>query len=167
MKITSLAVLTAMFIASLGLKVQAQESFSKAGSLNAAIHVNRNDVNVNALRHFLKNFSDAGSENWYATPDLVVALFTVRDISYRVDYNSRSGNWIETFRTYNEAGMSPDLKQSVKSSYYDYTIFQVQEIEQPLHPVNYIVHLSGKSKLINLRIYNGLIEEEQNFREAE
>lgn len=167
MKITSVAVLTAVFTMSLGLTGHGQDAISKAESLNAAVHVGRNDINVNALRHFLKNFNDAGDENWYATPDLVVALFTVRDVNYRVDYRRRNGNWIETFRTYNEAKMSPDLKQSVKSSYYDYTIFQVQEIEQPLHPVNYIVHLSGKSKLINLRIYNGLIEEEQNFREAE
>lgn len=63
--------------------------------------------------------------------------------------------------------MSADLKQSVKSSYHEYTIYQVQEIEQPLHPVNYIVHLSGKAKLINLRIYNGIMEEEQNFRESD
>jgi hypothetical protein len=63
--------------------------------------------------------------------------------------------------------MSPDLKQSVKSSYYDYTIFQVQEIEQPLHPLNYIVHLQGKGKLINLWIYNGQMEEWQNFKESE
>jgi hypothetical protein len=167
MKITSLAILTTMFTVSLVDTVQGQDAISKAESLNAAVHVTRNDVNVNALRHFVKNFNDAGVANWYATPDLVVVLFTVREVDYRVDYRRRNGNWIETFRTYNEAKMSPDLKQSVKSSYYDYTIFQVQEIEQPLHPVNYIVHLSGKSKLINLRIYNGLIEEEQNFREAE
>ena len=115
----------------------------------------------------LRNFNEASSEKWHATPDLVVALFSVRDIDYRVDYNNRNGNWIETFRTYGEAKMSADLKQSVQSSYYDYTIFQVQEIEQPLHPVNYIVHLSGRARLINLRIYDGQVEEEQKFKESE
>ena len=166
MKITSLAVLTVVFTISLSLTAQGQDEI-RTSSLNVAVHVTRNDVNVNALRHFMKNFNDAGNENWYSTPDLVVALFAVRDINYRVDYNIRNGHWIETFRTYSEAKMSSDLKQSVKSSYHDYTIFQVQEIEQPLHPVNYIIHLSGKSKLINLRIYNGLIEEEQNFKAAD
>ena len=165
MKITSLAVLTTVLTMSLGL-AQGQDAIIKAESLNTAARVGRNDINVNALRHFLKNFSDAGNENWYATPDLVVALFTVRDVNYRVDYRRRNGNWIETFRTYNEARMSPDLKQSVKSSYYDYTIFQVQEIEQPLHPLNYIVHLEGKARLINLRIYNGEMQEDQNFKQS-
>ena len=62
--------------------------------------------------------------------------------------------------------MSADLKETVRSSYHDYTIFQVQEIEQPLHPLNYIVHLEGKARLINLRIYNGEMQEDQNFRQS-
>lgn len=163
MKMIFFTGLVGMFILSISTAVKGQD---KNGSLNVAIQVSRNDVNVNALRHFVKHFNDASSENWYATSDFVVALFTARDINYRVDYNIRNGNWIETFRTYSEAKMSPDLRQSVQSSYYDYTIFQVQEIEQPLHPVNYIVHLEGKAKLINLRIYNGEIEEEQNFKQS-
>ena len=163
----SLVSLVGIFILSVSLTVEGQEGMRKPDPLEVAVLVNRNDVNVNALRHFARNFNDASSEKWLATPDLVVALFSFRDIDYRVDYNSRNGNWIETFRTYGEAKMSADLKQSVQSSYYDYTIFQVQEIEQPLHPVNYIVHLSGKARLINLRIYDGQVEEEQKFKESE
>jgi len=156
-----------IFVLSLSLSTNGQDAVNKMQPINTAVYVNRNDINVNALRHFAKNFNDASSERWYVTPDLLVALFSLRDIEYRVDYNIRNGNWIETFRTYSEAKMSPDLKQSVKSSYYEYSIFQVQEIEQPLHPVNYIVHLEGKAKLINLRVYNGEIEEEQNFKQSE
>jgi hypothetical protein len=167
MKKISLVSLVGIFIVLLGLIAEGQDVTSRTQPLNSAVHVNRSDINVNALRHFVKHFNEASSENWYATADLVVALFSLRDINYRVDYNVRNGNWIETFRTYSESKMSPDLKQSVKSSYYDYTIFQVQEIEQPLHPVNYIVHLEGRAKLINLRIYDGEIEEEQNFKQSE
>jgi hypothetical protein len=130
-----------------GLTAKGQDAISKIQPINTAVRVNRGDININALRHFVRNFNDTSSEKWFATRNLVVALFSFHDIDYRVDYNSRNGNWIETFRTYGEAKMSPDLKQSVQSSYYDYTIFQVPGIEQPLHPVNYIVHLSGKAKL--------------------
>ena len=164
MKNISLVSLVGIFIISLSLTAKGQDVNSKIQPINTAV---RGDINVNALRHFVRNFNDTSSEKWYATRNLVVALFSFHDIDYRVDYNSRNGNWIETFRTYGEAKMSPDLKQSVQSSYYDYTIFQVQEIEQPLHPVNYIVHLSGKAKLINLRVYNGQVEEEQNFKESD
>jgi hypothetical protein len=154
-----------MFIL-LSITTSGQDALGKIQPLNHAIRINRNDIKGNALRHFVKNFNDASAEKWYATPDLLVALFSFRDIDYRVDYSSRNGNWIETFRTYSEAKMSPDLKQAVRSSYHDYTIFQVQEIEQPLHPLNYIVHLEGKARLINLRIYDGEMQEEQNFKQS-
>jgi hypothetical protein len=158
--------LAGIFVTSLSLAVNAQDAIDKIQPLNVAVRVNRNDVNSNALRHFLKHFNDASTEKWYATRDLVVALFSFGDVDYRVDYNSRNGNWIETFRTYSEAKMSADLKEVVRSSYHDYTIFQVQEIEQPLHPLNYIVHLEGKARLINVRIYNGEMQEDQNFRQS-
>jgi|SRR5689334_5169888 len=167
MKKIFLVGLPGMFVLSLSLTAKGQDAINKIQPISTAVHVGRNDINVNALRHFAKNFTDASSERWYETRDLVVALFSLRDIDYRVDYNVRNGNWIETFRTYSEAKMSADLKQSVKSSYHEYTIFQVQEIEQPLHPVNYIVHLEGKAKLINLRIYDGEMQEEQNFRQSQ
>jgi hypothetical protein len=59
--------------------------------------------------------------------------------------------------------LPPDIREAVRSSHYDYNIFQVQEVEMPLHPVNYFIHLEGKTKLINLRIYDGEIEELQKF----
>ena len=167
MKKISLVSLTGIFIVSLSIPVKGQDAMSKIQPINTAVRVNRGEINVNALRHFVRNFNDTSNEKWYAAPHMFVALFSHQGIDYRVDYNNRNGNWIETFRTYGEAKMSPDLKQSVQSSYYDYTIFQVQEIEQPLHPVNYIVHLTGKAKLINLRVYNGQVEEWQNFKESE
>jgi hypothetical protein len=156
----------AVFVMS-GLTTRGQDAPRKIKALTTAVNVSRNDINVNALRHFAKNFNDASREKWYATRDLVVALFSFRDIDYRVDYNIRNGNWIETFRTYSEANMSPDLKQAVRSSYHEYNIFQVQEIEQPLHPVNYIIHLQGKARLINVRIYDGQIQQEQKFRQSD
>ena len=155
-----------VFVMSLGLTAKGQDPLSKIQPLTTAVNVNRNAINVNALRHFARNFNDASSEEWYTTRDLVVALFSVRDINYRVDYNIRNGNWIETFRTYSEANMNTELKQAVRSSYHEYTIFQVQEIEQPLHPLNYIVHLEGKARLINLRVYDGEMQEEQNFKQS-
>jgi hypothetical protein len=156
-----------VFVMSLRLTTRGQDVPSKIQPFATAVNVSRNDINVNALRHFAKNFNDASSERWYATTDLAVALFNLRDIDYRVDYNIRNGNWIETFRTYSEASMSTDLKEAVRSSYHEYIIFQVQEIEQPLHPVNYIVHLQGKARLINVRIYDGQIQQEQKFKQSD
>jgi hypothetical protein len=126
----------------------------------------RNDINVRAVRHFLRNFNNVSNEEWYDAPDRFVVMFTLNNIDYRVDYDKK-GNWIETFRTYDETKLPPDVSNIIKSSYYDYTIFQVQEIEMHLYPITYIIHLDGKTKLINLKVCNGEIEEWQNFNKPE
>jgi len=123
------------------------------------------NITLRAIRHFLVNFGEVSNEIWYSTPDMFVAMFRLSDIDYRVDYD-RKGNWIETYRTYDETKMSSDLRSSVKSSYWDYHIYLVQEIEQPRHPVTYIVHLENKTKLINLQVSDGVIFEWQKFSKS-
>jgi len=124
-----------------------------------------NNISTRAIRDFVMNFPEVPNETWFCTSDLFVAMFTLNDISYRIDYD-RKGNWIETFRTYNETNMPSDLRQNVKGSYYDYNIYLVQEIIQPFHPTIYIVHLDGKKKLINLQVCNGVIYEWQKFKKS-
>jgi len=123
------------------------------------------NITMRAIRHFLVHYGEVSNEVWYSTPDMFVAMFKLNDIDYRVDYD-RKGNWIETYRTYGESKMSRELRQSVKSDYWDYHIYQVQEIEQPRHPVTYIVHLENKTKLINLQISDGVILEWQKFNKS-
>jgi hypothetical protein len=122
----------------------------------------RNEINVKAVRRFLMYFDNVSNEEWYDAPDRSVAMFNLDGLRYRVDYD-KQGSWIQTIRTYDATKLPPDIREAVRSSYYDYNIFQVQEVEMPLHPVNYFIHLEGKTKLINLRIYDGEIEELQKF----
>jgi len=119
----------------------------------------RNDINVRAVRHFLKNFDNAANEEWYIAPDMVVVTFAINDISYRVDYD-KQGGWIETFRTYDWKKLPSAVREAVRSGYPDYNILLVQEVQMLMHPINYFIHLEGTHKLANLRIYDGEIEEE-------
>jgi hypothetical protein len=97
-------------------------------------------------------------------------MFILDDINYRVDYDKK-GIWLHTIRTYNENKLPSDVRHLVKSSYYDYNIIVVQEIEIPWEPFmdfptdlfTYIVHLEGKTKLINLRVSNGEMDEWEKF----
>ena len=122
----------------------------------------RNDISIKAVRHLLLNFDNVTNEEWIEAPDRSVVTFNVNDIQYRVDYD-KLGNWIQTIRTYDATKLPPNVRDAVRSTYYDYRIFQVQEVEVPLHPVNYFIHLENKTNLINLRIYNEEIEELQKF----
>ena len=177
--------LLGLLIATVSCKAQEEFAYSKTSSRKGATSYMRiiaenaadptyythydNDKITNitsrAIRHFLVNFSEVSNETWYSTPELFVAMFKLNDIDYRVDYD-RNGNWIETYRTYDETKMSPDLRQSVMSSYWDYHIYLVQEIQQLRHPVTYIIHLENKTKLINLQVSDGVVYEWQKFNKS-
>ena len=158
----------------LGVSVKAQMAFSKtspkknvpsylrSNTNNSSAPSYYNNISTRAIRHFVTNFAEVSNEKWYCTSNLFVAMFTLKGIEYRVDYDKK-GNWIETFKTYDQTRLPADIMQSVKSSYYDYNIFQVQEIEQPSFAPTYIIHLENKTKLINLQVRNGMIEEWQKF----
>jgi hypothetical protein len=121
-----------------------------------------NEVSSKAVRNFINKFKQASGETWFVTDGGFVVKFKQHGVETRADYDKK-GDWLYTIRTYDESGMSAELRHLVKSSYYDYNILQVQEIETPSDNFTYIVHLEGKTKLINLRINDGDMEEWQKF----
>lgn len=70
--------------------------------------------------------------------------------------------------TYNETKLTPEIRDKSKALLIIISSW-LREIEMPLHPINYIIHLEGKTKLINLRvyIYNRDIQEQQKFIKLE
>jgi hypothetical protein len=124
-----------------------------------------NEINSKAMRHFLTNFAEVSNEKWYFTPQMTVAMFKLNGTDYRVDYDKK-GEWIETYRTYDETKLSPDLRHAVNNLYPGYKIYLVQEIEQPPHPVVYVIHLEGKTKFIKLQVCNEVINEWQKFEKS-
>ena len=94
-----------------------------------------------------------------------VAMFNYNDMDYQVAY-TKKGNLLRTIRSYNEDNMPTDVRHIVKSTYYDYEITRVHEIEIPLNPITYVVQLLGKKELINLKIYDGEIEVLQKFNKS-
>lgn len=125
----------------------------------------RNNINPKAVRHFTKNFSEVTDEKWYYTEKMIVAIFALDGINYRIDYE-KNGDLFETIRTYDETKLSADLRQDVKDSYRGYNISLVQEIEQPPHAMVYVINLEGKTKLINLQVCNGIFYEWRKFNRS-
>lgn len=121
-----------------------------------------NVISSKAIRNFTKEFKQASDEAWFVVDGGFVVKFTQDGVETRADYNKK-GNWLHTIRTYDENKLPADIRHLVKSSYYDYNILQVQEIEKPSNAFTYIVHLDGQTKLINLKVINGEMEEWQKF----
>lgn len=121
-----------------------------------------NVINLKAIRDFTKEFKQAQDATWFVIDDGFVVKFKQNGIETRADYNKK-GIRLHTIRTYDESKLPTGIRHQVKSTYYDYDIVQVQEIEKPANAFTYIVHLEGKTKLINLRISDGDMEEWQKF----
>jgi len=144
------------------------DNISSAESSASKINVGtlqRSDIRAKAVRNFVRSYKNVSNEKWYNVQNGFVAMFILDDINYRVDYDKK-GNWLYTMRTYDENKLPPDVRHLVKSSYYDYNITVVQEIEIPMETFTYVVHLEGKTKLINLRVSNGEMDEWQKFEKS-
>jgi hypothetical protein len=59
-------------------------------------------------------------------------------------------NLIIMKNAYNETKPTPEIRDKSKALLIIISSW-LREIEMPLHPINYIIHLEGKTKLINLR----------------
>jgi len=122
-------------------------------------------VDPPVIRNFLRTYKDVSDEKWIEVKEGFVAMFKYNDIDYQVAY-TKKGNLVRTIRSYNEDKMSPELRHIVKSTYYDYEISRVHEVETPLNPITYFVQLVGKKELINLGVYDGETEVLQRFNES-
>jgi len=122
-------------------------------------------INRRVLKDLTKNFKEMSGENWYKTSYGFVVKFNSNHCGCRVDYDKK-GNRLYAIRTYNEGHLPEEVRQSVKAAYYEYTIALVQEIEMPRKNFTYIIHLDGKSDLINLRVHDGEMDELQAFEKS-
>jgi hypothetical protein len=124
-----------------------------------------NDVNTKALRDLKQTYKTVTNEKWYEMPDGFRANFTLNDIRYRLDYDKK-GSWLHTIRYYDETKLPAETRRLVASSYLDHTVTFVEEIEKPRNTLTYVIHLEGKTNWINLKVYNGEMEEFVKFNKS-
>jgi hypothetical protein len=116
--------------------------------------VARDEVNSRVVKNFIRSYKNVSNEKWYKLRDGFVTMFDLGGIGYQVAYGKK-GNWLHTIRSFDESGLSEDLRHMVKSIYYDCAINLVQQIDKPVDPTAYLIQLKSKTEIINLRIYDG------------
>ena len=115
-----------------------------------------NSVNIAAVRDFVKRFKEPADARWYKMTDgCLMVKFDVPAVNYRVVYTAR-GSWMYTLETYHEKDMPRDIRGIVKSTYYDYSISQVEQIDHVDGIATvYIVHLKDDTSWKTVRVCNG------------
>ena len=135
----------------------------KTGSVNSSPFTR---VNSAVMRNFLRTYVGVTNEKWIGIRDGFVAMFRLNDVDYQVAYDKK-GQMVHTIRSYGEAQLSSNMRHLIKSSYYDYNINLVQEIETPGDSLTCIIHLIGKTELIDLGITDGEMQVLQKFKRSE
>ena len=113
-----------------------------------------------ALKNFSKNFKGLENAEWSKIDNILKAQFTKDQVETTVFYNLK-GKWIANMRTYNEDKLPGDIRHRVRSNYYDYSIFHIQEITVR-DKTAYLVNIEDKNFIKTIRINpNGEMSEHQ------
>jgi len=132
---------------------------SSSSSTNADLNgVSVDYIAAKALKDFNKSFGNASAAKWYIVNAGYTTKFTQNEIQYRVDYDKK-GNWTGTMKSYDEKKLPPDVRATVKSVYYDYSIKWVKEITVPNYPnvIVYMIHIDDEKSFKNLQVIDGEI----------
>ena len=114
-----------------------------------------NDISTYASRDFLKRFKDPKDILWSHVNKGWVVTCTENGINTRTAYNL-AGSWVYTIKYYDEWKLPKDVRTLVKSTYFDYTITQVEEIVQQISTEpTYLVHLKDDKSWKNVLVSNG------------
>jgi hypothetical protein len=85
-------------------------------------------INGKVLIRFKRSYKEASGVKWFDYNSEYTAEFDANGVSTQV-YYSKKGQWQASVKNYSEGLLDQELKDIIKSRYYDYSIFHVQEIE--------------------------------------
>lgn len=89
----------------------------------------RNEINLRALRDFMNRYESPDSVFWYSTPGGGFESYFIKDgYGDRVMYD-KNGNWSYSLINYGEEKLSENIRETVKSEYFDFNIVLVQEVQ--------------------------------------
>src|SRR5258708_39008512 len=104
---------------------------------------------IKATGQFWNTFGESRGEKWYPLTNGFLAEFAEKNVQVKVVY-SKKGNWVYTLRQYSESELPAEVREQVKSRYYDDTITWVKEVIQPQNTV-YLIHIENVARYKQLR----------------
>lgn len=121
-------------------------------------------ISTKAIKNFTKTYKDASDASWFAIKDGYVAEFKRDGITTKVYYNPK-GIWIANLRCYLEDKLPRDIRHLVKSHYYDFNIFYVQEVTVGNETV-YLVKIEDKTSMKTIKVQDGEMTETEAFTKS-
>ena len=124
--------------------------------------VSINEINTKAVRNFDKEFKNATAVKWIKTSNGLFAAHFVSDgIQNLVCYNKK-GNYQCMLRYYKEEKLPSEVRHLVKSSYYDFDIYLVTEVDIN-GKVAYVVKMEDKTSWKTIKVVDGEMETMEEY----
>jgi hypothetical protein len=120
------------------------------------------EVNDRVVKKFTKQFAEATDVVWAKTNNGFIARFTSNGIQSWA-FLTKGGNCLSTMRYYTEKELPADVRNQVKSTYYDFSITSVKEVSCNKLTA-YLVTIEDKATWKVIRIVDGemdIFEEHQ------
>ena len=141
--------LASAFCLGTGGSLQAQEN---ASLLN--IHaIGVDAAAVRASRDFWSRSGERSDEQWFKLGAGYQAEFTEASAKGQYMYD-RKGKWLYSILTYGQEKLPEDVRQQVRSTYYDFTIRWVKEVREADNLV-YVVHMESPGEWKDVAVQDG------------
>lgn len=124
-------------------------------------------INPRALRNFAEAYKNAEGVSWTKTKNGYFARFTSNGVDNRIFYTVK-GRWTGSVKNYSEEKLPGEVRNIVKSKYYDYSIFYVDELEtlDSGGMPTYLIHLEDKKTIKLVRVCDREMEVWKEYRKS-
>ena len=133
-----------------------EEFISTSEEINAAKNPNpvvSNEISTKAVKNFTKSYKNAPNAKWCKLKDGFVACFTCDGIKTSAFYNNR-GNFEVQIRDYYEDKLPREIRHLVKSTYYDFSIYYINEFSAD-GIIVYLVKIEDKTSFKTIKVVAG------------
>ena len=108
------------------------------------------DINSKAIKDFQKRYSNIKNAMWFSNENGFVSYFVQDGFGNRAFYDKK-GRWSYSFILQTEYDLPSHVRASIKSTYFDLAITQVEEVESS-YGVVYIVNMENNSNIRILKV---------------
>lgn len=134
-----------------------------SGSSTPEYQVSRIDeddiISPKAIKDFTHAYKSVKNEKWMITKDGFIVRFVSEGIKNSISYDKK-GKWVASIKYYSEERLARDIRHIVKSTYYDYSIIGILEVETiDSHGVpTYVINMQSNTQIKTLRVSAGNME---------
>jgi hypothetical protein len=149
-------------VAGPGPKLKTMDFISAEVAGNPGARKNENTFLDDARKDFNKNFRNAEDVYWSATKNAISVQCKIDGMPVRIFYDCK-GRWTATIRTYGQDKLPADVRKQVRSSYYDYTIYIVNEVTVG-KATAYLVGIQDQDTIKTIRVIDGEMDVYEDFK---